>query len=307
MKKVLILFLVLICMLSLVACDKVAGSGEPVTGGAVSDMPEVDKNVSGETEEPQQAIVESISGTITRIDEDKICDLTGEEIKKIADIIENGTWNTEGTAECANDYKLMVDERTYYYHSECGTFNDKENNQNLLVTAEEKESINVILARNLGIQQFRMTKVSDSEFELDYQNHYIMALKDVEVKGIPIDSIEPNRVLNYELVRVHAAVYKENEKWVLVSYYTFDGGDDIGWVKVSDLIEYTNDTKEKLLFPVTVSVDCKDIDTGEKVDDDDWRITSVEGKIVTITKVGGIDRKVKLEDIVYPDTFKAAE
>lgn len=41
--------------------------------------------------------------------------------------------------------------------------------------------------------------------------------------------------------------------------------------------------------------------------DDDWRITSVEGKIVTITKVGGIDRKVRLEDIVYPDTSKAAE
>lgn len=82
MKRVLILFLVLICMLSLVACDKATGSGEPVTGGAVSDMPEVDKNVSGETEQTQQAIVESISGTITRI-EDKIYDLTGEEIKII--------------------------------------------------------------------------------------------------------------------------------------------------------------------------------------------------------------------------------
>ena len=55
---------------------------------------------------------------------------------------------------------------------------------------------------------------------------------------------------------------------------TFDGGDNIGWVKVSDLTEYTNDTKEKLLFPVTVSADCKDIDTGEKVDDNDWKITS---------------------------------
>ena len=107
MKKVLILFLVLICMLSLAACDKATGSGEPVTGGAVSDMPEIDKNVPGETEAPLQAIVESISGTITRIDEDKIYDLTGEEI--------------------------------------------------------------------LEIQQFRMTKVFDSEFELDYQNHYIMA------------------------------------------------------------------------------------------------------------------------------------
>ena len=121
MKRVL----VLICMLSFVACDKATGSEAPVT-----------------------------SGIITRTEEDKIYDLTEEEVKIIADIIENGTWNTEGTAECANDCKLIIDERTYYYHSECGTFNDKENNQNLPVIAEEKESINAILAQyiTLGLE-----------------------------------------------------------------------------------------------------------------------------------------------------------
>ena len=154
MKRVLALFLVLICMLSVVACDKATGSGEPVRDGDVSDISEIDKNVSSETEQTQQAIVESISGTISHIDEDKICDLTEEEVKIIADIIENDTWNTEGTADCANDCKLIIDERTYYYHSECGTFNDKENNQNLPVTAEEKESINAILAQyiTLGLE-----------------------------------------------------------------------------------------------------------------------------------------------------------
>ena len=125
MKRVLVLFGVLICMSSFVACDKATGSEAPVT-----------------------------SGIITRTEEDKIYDLTEEEVKIIADIIENGTWNTEGTAECANDCKLIIDERTYYYHSECGTFNDKENNQNLPVTAEEKESINAILAQyiTLGLE-----------------------------------------------------------------------------------------------------------------------------------------------------------
>ena len=125
MKRVLVLFGVLIFMLSFVACDKATGSEAPVT-----------------------------SGIITRTEEDKIYDLTEEEVKIIADIIENGTWNTEGTAECANDCKLIIDERTYYYHSECGTFNDKENNQNLPVTAEEKESVNAILAQyiTLGLE-----------------------------------------------------------------------------------------------------------------------------------------------------------
>ena len=125
MKRVLVLLGVLICMSSFVACDRATGSEAPVT-----------------------------SGIITRTEEDKIYDLTEEEVKIIADIIENGTWNTEGTAECANDCKLIIDERTYYYHSECGTFNDKENNQNLPVTAEEKESINAILAQyiTLGLE-----------------------------------------------------------------------------------------------------------------------------------------------------------
>ena len=125
MKRVLVLFGVLIFMLPFVACDKATGSEAPVT-----------------------------SGIITRTEEDKIYDLTEEEVKIIADIIENGTWNTEGTAECANDCKLIIDERTYYYHSECGTFNDKENNQNLPVIAEEKESINAILAQyiTLGLE-----------------------------------------------------------------------------------------------------------------------------------------------------------
>ncbi|WP_300774049.1 hypothetical protein [uncultured Acetatifactor sp.] len=182
----------------------------------------------------------------------------------------------------------------------CGKSEDKTNSN-----MESKNE--TVVNESLGIQQFRMTNAFDSNFELDYENHYIMALENVEVKGIPIDSIKYNRVLEYQLVRVHAAVYAGNEKWVLVSYLTFDGGDNIGWVKVSDLTEYTNDTKEKLLFPVTVSADCKDIDTGEKVDDNDWKITSMEGEIITITKVGGIDHKVKLEDIVYPDTFKGAE
>ena len=151
MKRLLALFWILTCMLSLVACDKATGSEEPVAGGAVSDMPEVDKNVSGEAEQTQQAIIESISGTIARIDEDKAYNLNEEEVKIIADIIENGSWNTEGTAECANDCKLIIDERIYYYHSECGTFNDKENNQNLPVTTKEKESINVILAHYITL------------------------------------------------------------------------------------------------------------------------------------------------------------
>lgn len=41
-------------------------------------------------------------------------------MKIIADIIENNIWNTERTAKGVNDCKLIIDEITYYYCSECG-------------------------------------------------------------------------------------------------------------------------------------------------------------------------------------------
>lgn len=71
-----------------------------------------------------------------------------------------------------------------------------EDNTNINTELEKEADVN----ESSGIPQFRMTNAFNSDFELDYQNHYIMALNDVEVRGVPVDSIEPNRVLNYELV-----------------------------------------------------------------------------------------------------------
>ena len=139
----------------------------------------------------------------------------------------------------------------------------------------------------------------------DYQKHYIMALENVGVRAVPAESVEPFEDLNYEFVRVYAAAYEDKDKkWVLVGYYPFDGGARMGWVKSSDLAEYTEDMKDKLLFPVNVSDDCKDIDTGEAVEQDDWKITSIKGDCVEIDRVGGRCNRVRLEDIVYPDTDK---
>lgn len=47
--------------------------------------------------------------------------------------------------------KEEIGERIYDYHSECGTFNDNVNNQNLSVAVKEKESINAILARYITL------------------------------------------------------------------------------------------------------------------------------------------------------------
>ena len=172
------------------------------------------------------------------------------------------------------------------------------------ITTEETATKGTVKSDIDILREFGMTSAIGSDFKLDYENHYIMALEDVEVRGFPTETVEPIYDLNYELVEVYTAVYRGDAIWVLIRYGLFEGGPDMGWVKESDLTEYTEDVKEKLLFPVDVSDDCKDIDTGEKVEKDDWKIEAIEGDYVKIFRVGGRTNRVKLEDIVYPDTDK---
>ena len=172
------------------------------------------------------------------------------------------------------------------------------------ITTEETATKGTVKSDIDILREFGMTSAIGSDFKLDYENHYIMALEDVEVRGFPTETVEPIYDLNYELVEVYTAVYRGDAIWVLIRYGLFEGGPDMGWVKESDLTEYTEDVKEKLLFPVDVSDDCKDIDTGEVVEQDDWKITSIEGDCVDIVRVGGRSNRVKLKDIVYPDTDK---
>lgn len=120
---------------------------DPVLGGSVSGASTTD------TELPPSAELNTVSGIISRVGTEKTYDLTAEEAEKIMIIIENGDWNNDGTADCANDCKLMVNGQTYYYHSDCGTLNDTLNNRCLTVTEAEKESINGVLGQyiTLGI------------------------------------------------------------------------------------------------------------------------------------------------------------
>jgi hypothetical protein len=59
MKKKILLIL-FTCILSLTACGKTTGSEEPATDHAVSEAIDASENVSGETEQTQQEIVETI-------------------------------------------------------------------------------------------------------------------------------------------------------------------------------------------------------------------------------------------------------
>jgi hypothetical protein len=147
-----------------------------------------------------------------------------------------------------------------------------------------------------------MRDALDFNFELDYKNRHIMALDNVEVKGVPSDSAATNDTLHYEFVWIQAATYRDDGKWVLVSYDISDGFGNMGWVRLSDLVEYTEATKELLRYPVSLSDFCRDVDTGKKLLKDHWVLLSIDGEYATITtKVSGRDNRVKLSDIVYPD------
>ena len=156
--------------------------------------------------------------------------------------------------------------------------------------------------------EFHMVNALDSELELDIDNRHIMALEEVEVRGIPTISAAVNRIVTYQIVNVYAVIYGENygedDRWALIGFNCFDAAhDNIGWVKLSDLTEYTEENRELLYYPVYLSEDCKDIETGEQIN---WTKAAVEytEDYAIISAEGGSTHKVKKECIVYPEYTK---
>ena len=73
-------------------------------------------------------------------------DLSGENAKTIQQILDSGSWVSDAT-DCASDYVLTFDGRTIYYHSECGTFNERleQSNQSLRLSDADRETVNAII------------------------------------------------------------------------------------------------------------------------------------------------------------------
>lgn len=77
--------------------------------------------------------------------------LSEKDALAIAEILQNRTWNTEGTTECASNIRVTIDEITYKYHSDCGTFNDNANQRNLSLDDTAKEQVNVIIEEYVSL------------------------------------------------------------------------------------------------------------------------------------------------------------
>ena len=61
-----------------------------------------------------------------------------------------------------------------------------------------------------------------------------------------------------------------------------------------------------LLYPVTVQKGCKDVETGKELMQYEYGLGEREGEYVRIGNEFG-SFKVKLEDILYPDTKKTTD
>lgn len=104
----------------------------------------------------QPCMLFEIKYSVTDAFTGKGCLMTGEDGVIISDILENGLWNTEGTADCLNDIELIINSETYHYHSDCGTFNDNINQRSMTVDEETKTEINSIISEYLPAKELKI-------------------------------------------------------------------------------------------------------------------------------------------------------
>lgn len=73
-------------------------------------------------------------------------ELSAEDAKTILQILDGGSWMPDAT-DCASDYVVTFQGRTLYYHSECGTFNERleQSNRSLRLSDTERETVNEII------------------------------------------------------------------------------------------------------------------------------------------------------------------
>ncbi len=70
---------------------------------------------------------------------------------KIFSVLSDENRFVEGTGDCLNDCVVVVSGTIYYYHSDCGTFNDNANNRSFNLTDSERADINGIISEYIEL------------------------------------------------------------------------------------------------------------------------------------------------------------
>ena len=90
--------------------------------------------------------LQTASVSVTEAEGGDTFDLAEEVAETISQILDAGSWVPDAT-NCASDYVLTFGGRTIYYHSDCGTFNERleQSNQSLRLSDADRETVNRII------------------------------------------------------------------------------------------------------------------------------------------------------------------
>ena len=77
--------------------------------------------------------------------------LLKDDVLFISSLLEENSWETGATADCLNNIQLIIDSKTYFYHSDCGTLNDNINQRSMTLDDTTKNELNTVLAKYISL------------------------------------------------------------------------------------------------------------------------------------------------------------
>ena len=134
-------------------------------------------------------------------------ELSEENAKTILQILDSGSWVSDAT-DCASDCVLTFDGRTVYYHSDCGTFNERleQSDQSLHLSDADRETVNAIIQE--VIPHDLSSNVSDENAETNAVNAEVPTETTVPVSNEQTPITEPENGTTENVMGIFEALNK---------------------------------------------------------------------------------------------------
>lgn len=107
-----------------------------------------------EEEEQEESIVLKYTNSLGVVENGIIyseAEISDDHAVILANILNNVKWN-EGTSDCLNDVMIKLDDTIIYYHFDCGTLNDTENNRSFTLSEKNQRTLSEIMFRYIGFK-----------------------------------------------------------------------------------------------------------------------------------------------------------
>ena len=107
-----------------------------------------------EKSEEQEEFVPMYSNSLAVVENGVIyseTEISDDHAILLANILNNVKWS-EGTSDCLNDVMIKLDDSIVYYHFDCGTLNDTENNRSFKLSEKDQRTVAEIMFRYIGFK-----------------------------------------------------------------------------------------------------------------------------------------------------------